>query len=253
MKRLLWAALLSAGVHAAALWFAPGKQLHPPALGGSQAPIVVSLAYQSAEKAAAPPFSEKTAPPPQPKSGPKPKPPQPAAAVEKAAPAKKTPPRIPPPPAASPPQPVVKTEPPAIAAAQPEAARQAAAAPTRPPAGPAAPAKAGKPAHSQDGIQAGSPAAGNILKPAAPLYRRNPPPPYPRIAKARGYQGRTLLNVLVGRDGRVKDAAVAASSGYRLLDEAALNAVARWIFEPATRGEEPVEMWVKVPIRFQIR
>ncbi|MFY9941031.1 MAG: hypothetical protein WAK57_02565, partial [Desulfobacterales bacterium] len=103
MKRLLWAALLSAGVHAAALWFAPGKQLHPPALGGSQAPIMVSLAYTGAEKKAASAakpttiaVSERNVPPPQPKSESKPKPPQPAAAVEKAAPAKKTPPRIPP-------------------------------------------------------------------------------------------------------------------------------------------------------------
>ncbi|MFO7496079.1 MAG: energy transducer TonB [Desulfobacterales bacterium] len=261
MKPLFWAALLSAAVHAAVLWCTPGVHWQPPALSGSRAPIAVSLADTGAEKKAASAaeptttaVSERNVPPPQPKSEPKPKPPQPAAAVEKAAPAKKTPPRIPPPPAASAPQPAVKTEPPAIAAAQPEAARQAAATPTRPPAGPAAPAKAGKPAPSQDGIQAGSPAAAeHILKPATPLYRRNPPPPYPRIAKARGYQGRTLLNVLVGRDGRVVEAAVAASSGYRLLDEAALDAVAQWLFEPAKSGDEAVAMWVKVPIRFQIR
>lgn len=86
-----------------------------------------------------------------------------------------------------------------------------------------------------------------------PLYRRNPPPPYPRIAKARGYQGKTLLNVLVGREGRVEEVTVAVSSGYRLLDEAAVKAVRGWLFEPAKRGPEAVAMWVKVPIRFQIR
>lgn len=251
MKPLVWAALLSAGVHAAVLWCDPGVHRQPPALSGSQAPIVVSLAYTGAKNAAEPAaVSRKRAPLP-PTSEPKPKPPQPAAAVKKAAPSKKAPSPTPP---ASAPQPVVQAEPPAIAAAQPEATRQAAAAPTRPPAGPAAPAQAGKPAPSRDGIQASSPtAAGNILIPAAPLYRQNPAPPYPRIAKARGYQGRTLLNVLVGRDGRVLDAAVAASSGYGLLDEAALKAVAQWIFEPAKSGDEAVEMWVKVPIRFQIR
>jgi protein TonB len=73
------------------------------------------------------------------------------------------------------------------------------------------------------------------------------------MAKARGYQGRTLLKVLVGQDGRVKEIAVASSSGYALLDEAAVNAVAKWLFEPARRGHTPVAMWVEVPIRFQIR
>ncbi|MCU0557516.1 MAG: energy transducer TonB [Desulfobacterales bacterium] len=249
MKPLVWAALLSAAVHAAVLWCDPGVHRQPPALSGSQAPIVVSLAYTGVEKEAAA-VSRKSAPLP-PTSEPKPKPPQPAAAIKRAAPSKKAPSPTPP---ASAPQPVVQAEPPAIAAAQPEVTRQAAAASTRPSAGPAAPAQAGNPAPSRNGIQTSSPTtAGNILIPAAPLYRQNPPPPYPRIAKARGYQGRTLLNVLVGRDGRVLDAAVAASSGYGLLDEAALKAVAEWIFEPAKRGDEAVEMWVKVPIRFQIR
>lgn len=249
MKPLAWAALLSAAVHAAVLWCDPGVHRQPPALSGSQAPIVVSLAYTGVEKEAAA-VSRKSAPLP-PTSEPKPKPPQPAAAIKRAAPSKKAPSPTPP---ASAPQPVVQAEPPAIAAAQPEVTRQAAAASTRPSAGPAAPAQAGNPAPSRNGIQTSSPTtAGNILIPAAPLYRQNPPPPYPRIAKARGYQGRTLLNVLVGRDGRVLDAAVATSSGYGLLDEAALKAVAEWIFEPAKRGDEAVEMWVKVPIRFQIR
>jgi len=249
MKPLVWAALLSAAVHAAVLWCDPGVHRQPPALSGSQAPIVVSLTYTGVEKEAAA-VSRKSEPLP-PTSEPKPKPPQPAAAIKRAAPSKKAPSPTPP---ASTPQPVVQAEPPAIAATQPEATRQAAAAPTRPSAGPAAPAQAGNPAPSRNGIQTSSPTtAGNILIPAAPLYRQNPPPPYPRIAKARGYQGRTLLNVLVGRDGRVLDAAVAASSGYGLLDEAALKAVAEWIFEPAKSGGETVEMWVKVPIRFQIR
>ncbi len=249
MKPLLWAALLSAAVHAAVLWCDPGVHRQPPALSGSQAPIVVSLAYTGVEKEAAA-VSRKSAPLP-PTSEPKPKPPQPAAAVKRAAPSKKAPSPTPP---ASASQPVVQAEPPAIAATQPEATRQAAAAPTRPSAGPAAPAQAGNPAPFRNGIQTSSPTTvGNILIPAAPLYRQNPPPHYPRIAKARGYQGRTLLNVLVGRDGRVLDAAVATSSGYSLLDEAALKAVAEWIFEPAKRGDETVEMWVKVPIRFQIR
>jgi protein TonB len=117
-----------------------------------------------------------------------------------------------------------------------------------------APTEPGKSIPSPGGSQTGSPkSTETIRQPAVPLYSRNPPPPYPRIAKARGYQGRTLLKVLVGPDGRVKEITVAASSGYAVLDEAAVKAVRQWLFEPARQGLEPLAMWVTVPIRFQIR
>ncbi|MCK4893050.1 MAG: energy transducer TonB, partial [Calditrichia bacterium] len=33
----------------------------------------------------------------------------------------------------------------------------------------------------------------------------------------------------------------------------ALASVKNWSFEPGMRGDEKVEMWVKVPIRFQLK
>ena len=130
----------------------------------------------------------------------------------------------------------------------------AAVAPAPPTKETPAPTEPGKPIPAPDGSQTGSPdSAETIRQPAVPLYRRNPPPPYPRVAKARGYQGRALLKVLVGPDGRVKEITVAASSGYAVLDEAAVKTVRQWLFEPARQGLAPVAMWVTVPIRFQIR
>lgn len=280
MKHLVWAALLSAALHAAVLAWAPELKHEPPALSGSQAPVVVSLAHRAApgresrpEKTAAPRQKEdtKALPPP---SRTKPEPPKPKPVVKKPAPKKAPPPKpeapaerkrkavkkkavsrpvAAAPAAAAPPEtppPVPKAETQTVAAPQ----NAPAAATQQPAAGPAAPAPAGKSAPARDGIQSRLPDSGkSILKPAAPLYRRNPPPRYPRIAKSRGYQGKVLLKVLVGRHGRVLDIAVAASSGYRVLDKAALKAVADWLFEPGKKGEKTVEMWVKVPIRFEIK
>jgi periplasmic protein TonB len=87
---------------------------------------------------------------------------------------------------------------------------------------------------------------------ATPLYRLNPVPEYPWIARKRGYQGTVLLEVLVNREGKVKEVTLSASSGYSVLDQAALTSVKAWLFDPGTRGGDKVEMWVKVPVRFQL-
>ena len=85
------------------------------------------------------------------------------------------------------------------------------------------------------------------------MYRRNPPPGYPRTAKKRGYQGTVVLSVLVNENGMVSNLWVFTSSGYMSLDNAAVKAVRNWLFEPGKIGDKNVEMWVKVPIRFQLK
>lgn len=87
---------------------------------------------------------------------------------------------------------------------------------------------------------------------ATPLYRRNPVPEYPLIARKRGYQGTVVLEVLVNREGKVKELTLSTSSGYSVLDQAALTSVKAWLFDPGTRGGDKVEMWVKVPVRFHL-
>jgi periplasmic protein TonB len=91
-----------------------------------------------------------------------------------------------------------------------------------------------------------------VVREAMPLYRINPAPKYPRIARRRGYQGTVVLEVLVDLNGRVGDLRVSTSSGYKILDKAALASVKDWAFEPGMRGDQKVEMWVRVPVRFQL-
>jgi periplasmic protein TonB len=83
-------------------------------------------------------------------------------------------------------------------------------------------------------------------------YLNNPAPPYPAAARRRGEGGRVQLRVLVTAAGRASRVEVSSSSGSALLDEAAKDAVERWRFQPARRGDEVIDAWVIVPIVFSL-
>ena len=97
------------------------------------------------------------------------------------------------------------------------------------------------------------PVALTIEQYAIPIYDKNPSPEYPLIARRRGFQGTVVLEVLVDRNGRVGDLRVFNSSGYKVLDRAAVKSVSEWIFRPAIKGNENIEMWVRVPVCFQLK
>jgi periplasmic protein TonB len=78
-------------------------------------------------------------------------------------------------------------------------------------------------------------------------------PSYPANARRLGLQGTTLLSVFVAADGRVGEVVVKQSAGHADLDQAAAEAVRRWRFEPARRGNEAVAMWVLLPVEFRLR
>lgn len=91
------------------------------------------------------------------------------------------------------------------------------------------------------------------LREAIPAYNDNPPPVYPKIARRKGYQGTVILEVLVNQNGKVEDLRVYQSSGYPSLDDAASTSVFQWTFLPGMKDNQPVEMWVKLPVRFQLQ
>ncbi len=88
---------------------------------------------------------------------------------------------------------------------------------------------------------------------AVPLYKINPPPRYPRTARRRGAQGTVILSVYVDAQGRVANLWIFESSGFRVLDNAALEGVKKWSFEPGRKGDTKVAMWVNVPVRFELQ
>ena len=79
----------------------------------------------------------------------------------------------------------------------------------------------------------------------------NPVPKYPGAALRRNEGGTVLLRVSVGSDGTPTDIDVVQRSGSRDLDRAAISAVNRWQFRPATRNGRPVASTVQVPVEFR--
>jgi len=64
-----------------------------------------------------------------------------------------------------------------------------------------------------------------------------PAPRYPLIARARGWQGTVRVGLSVSADGSVTEASLRESSGYRVLDRAAVAVARRSRFAPpASRG-----------------
>jgi protein TonB len=66
-------------------------------------------------------------------------------------------------------------------------------------------------------------------------------PEYPRQALADELSGNVKVTYTVGTDGRVRDAAISASTPPGVFDEAALAAVRRWRFKPFEVDGTPVE------------
>ncbi len=78
-------------------------------------------------------------------------------------------------------------------------------------------------------------------------------PDYPVQARRKGWEGTTMLRVLVDQGGSSKTIQVSQSSGFEALDQAATKAVKGWRFHPARQGAKPVESWVKIPIIFSLK
>lgn len=86
---------------------------------------------------------------------------------------------------------------------------------------------------------------------AVPVQRR--PPTYPRNASWAGAEGFALMQFDVDVDGRVIDPEVVFSLPYRDFGEAALRAVRRWRYEPATQdGVAVVQDGVVVLLQFEL-
>ncbi len=75
-------------------------------------------------------------------------------------------------------------------------------------------------------------------------------PVYPDLALEAQIDGTVIVQVLVGADGRVRDARIVKS--IPMLDSAAEIAARQWIFKPARRAGKPVAAWTPVPIRFAL-
>ncbi len=95
--------------------------------------------------------------------------------------------------------------------------------------------------------------AGSLVAQLTPVgFSHSPPPDYPASARADGKEGRVLLRVLVDEEGKSKIVEINDSSGSRVLDQAAAEAIKRWRFLPARYGGAAMASWVKIPVEFRL-
>ena len=81
----------------------------------------------------------------------------------------------------------------------------------------------------------------------------NRPPIYPRVARERGWEGRVVLGVAVDPTGAIAGVEITETSGYRVLDQAALSAVRHWRFADGDDSVPSRDTVVRVPITFKLR
>ncbi|HUE72428.1 MAG TPA: energy transducer TonB [Pirellulaceae bacterium] len=86
-----------------------------------------------------------------------------------------------------------------------------------------------------------------------PDFAGNPPPEFPALAQQNGWYGTVLLKLWIDEEGRVTDVRVEKSSGYGVLDAAAVNAVKRWRGRPARYNARPVATEELLPVVFRPR
>ncbi len=77
-------------------------------------------------------------------------------------------------------------------------------------------------------------------------------PEYPTQARRRKQEGVVLVEVRLDARGGQRARAVLKSSGFPALDEAALDAVARWQFLPEQNNGLGVPSRVQIPVRFAL-
>ncbi len=82
---------------------------------------------------------------------------------------------------------------------------------------------------------------------------KNRPPRYPDIARRNGWEGRCIVRVRVSSSGRVLSVSIQQSSGYGVLDQAALQTVRGWKFHARKSGGSTVDGTVEVPVNFSLR
>lgn len=78
-------------------------------------------------------------------------------------------------------------------------------------------------------------------------------PYYPPALKEAGVEGVSVLQLIIGTNGRVENATLARSCGNSTLDASALEAARQWTFSPAKNSAgQKVRCYFRLPIRFKI-
>jgi protein TonB len=84
------------------------------------------------------------------------------------------------------------------------------------------------------------------------LLCESPPPLYPRTSVRNGESGTVTCRLSIAADGTVQGVEVLRTSGHPRLDRAAVEALSRWHFQPATVGGRAVASSLDHPVTFRL-
>lgn len=86
-----------------------------------------------------------------------------------------------------------------------------------------------------------------------PRYAADLQPAYPPEETRAGREGRVVVRVLIGIDGRVQQVERTSATSDAFFRATERQALAHWRFRPATRGGVPEAAWRTMAIRFVLR
>jgi protein TonB len=86
----------------------------------------------------------------------------------------------------------------------------------------------------------------------APKPLERTPPRFPPRARAEGTTGRVTLSLLIGQRGEVVKVKVLSSSPPGVFDDAAMEAVRQWRYQPALYRGRPVKVWAEQVVHFEL-
>ena len=75
-------------------------------------------------------------------------------------------------------------------------------------------------------------------------------PDYPADERRAGHEGRVVVSVLIGVDGRVKQVKRVSAASDSFFEATERRALDKWRFKPGTRDGVPIETWEEVGVRF---
>ena len=75
---------------------------------------------------------------------------------------------------------------------------------------------------------------------------------YPSILRDAGVGGQVVVWFFISETGQVLDRRVSQSSGHQQLDDAALKVADIYRFTPALNRDQTVQVWIQLPITFQV-
>jgi TonB family protein len=85
-----------------------------------------------------------------------------------------------------------------------------------------------------------------------PVKLRHRTPKYPLIARHNNWEGVTVLTIQVQPDGAVGEIDISQTSGFQVLDQAAVKAVKQWRYQPAVKNGLAIAWQIRVKIIFKL-